>query len=67
MGLRGLWIGLSTGITFAGVASAWLLLRVDWEATVTLVRLKLGLSNVPATEEDGETTPIRKSYGTISH
>ena len=64
MGLQGLWIGLFIGITFAGIATAALLLRVDWIATVTMVRKKLGLTNLKA--EDGEEEAIvAKSYGTM--
>jgi hypothetical protein len=64
MGLRGIWVGLFVGITFAGVATAALLLRVDWVATVTMVRKKLGLHNIKPGEGEGEAI-IAKSYGTM--
>jgi Na+-driven multidrug efflux pump len=65
MGLKGLWIGLSTGITFAGIATAALLLRVDWHATVTLVRKKLGLSNVVPGQGEADEAEAVKGYGTM--
>jgi len=66
MGLKGLWTGLSIGITFAGIATAALLLRVDWHATVTLVRKKLGLSNMTPGVAEEDEAQAAKDYGTMS-
>jgi Na+-driven multidrug efflux pump len=65
MGLKGLWTGLSIGITFAGIATAALLLRVDWHATVTLVRKKLGLSNMTPGLAEEDEAQAAKDYGTM--
>lgn len=74
MGLQGLWIGLATGIYFCGLATAYLLLRVDWDATVSVVRKKLGLSNISLDDDydaldnggDGGSPRLAKNYGTLA-